>query len=86
MKKRIGVGDLSISQKKLMKLINPKKIKILKILEKDQKINQTEIQKKLKLSSRQTRRYIDSLNQQGIVKRKPVKKKRGSPVFVSLKK
>ncbi len=79
-----GVGaDFS---KKLEKLINPKKLKVMKIIGKEKKLNQTQLQKKLGFSYRQTKRYIDSLHHVGILKKKRVKKERGSPVFISLRK
>ncbi len=77
-------GDLNL--KRLEKLINPKRIKIIKILQKEKKIHQSGLQKKLKLSFRQSKRYIDSLLKVGIIKKQQKKKMRGSPVFISLKK
>jgi predicted transcriptional regulator len=70
----------------LLKLVNPNKLKILEILQKEQNQNQLDLKKKLKLSYTETRRYINSLIKAGLIKKKVKKKERGSPVYISLKK
>ncbi len=76
----------SVDKNTLLALVNPSKVKILEILKKEQKQNQSDLKKKLNISHTETRRYINALQKQGFLKKKVVKKKRGSPVFVSLKK
>ena len=72
--------------KQLVKLINPKKLRILKIIGKGENLNQMQIQEKMGLSYRQTRRYIDSLYSVGILNKKRFKAKKGKPIIFSLKK
>ncbi len=84
MKKRRSVYS-SVDKTTLLKLVNLNKVKLLEILSKGQKQNQLDLKKKMKLSYTETRRYINSLKDQGLVKKKLIKKKRGSPVFISLK-
>lgn len=76
----------SVDKRTLLSLVNPSKVQILEILKKEQKQNQLDLKKKLKLSYTETRRYISTLEKQGLVKRKLIKKKQGSPVFISLRK
>jgi len=71
---------------KLMKLINPNNSKILKILSKDIKLNQVQLQKELGVSYRQTQRYIADLSKKGLISKKVMKKERGQPTILSLKK
>lgn len=86
MKKGFIEDTVPLTKNKLAKLVNPKRMEILKILEKEGKIHQRDIQKKLDISYAQTLRYIKSLKDVGLVKRKAIKKRSGSPVFISLKK
>ncbi len=74
-----------IEVKKLMRLINPNNFRILKILEKNVKINQTQLQKRLGVSYRQTQRYVGTLKKVGLIKKRKERKAIGSPVFISLK-
>ena len=85
MKKRSKRNTI-LDKKTLLNLANPHKVKILEILKKQQKQNQLDLKKQLKLSYTETRRYINSLERKGFIKKKRVKKKRGSPVFISLNK
>lgn len=85
MKKRIK-RHTTLDKIDLLRLANPLKVKILEILKKEQKQNQLDIQKKLKISYKGTRRYINDLNNRGFIKKKLIKKKRGSPIFISLRK
>ena len=70
----------------LEKLISPHRLNILRILKTTPQIHQSDLQKKLKVSYRQTQRYIKSLENAKIIKRRKVKKAVGSPVFISFKK
>ncbi len=76
----------SVDKNTLLNLVNPHKVKILEILKKEKKQNQLDLKKKLKLSYSETRRYITALERQGLLKKKRIKKQRGSPVMISLKK
>ena len=75
----------SIKKEALRKLVNPHKLDILETLAKKDKINQADLAKEIKLSERQTRRYITNLKSMGLVKTKKEKKKKGRPRFVSLR-
>ncbi len=70
----------------LEKIANKNKLKLLRILRDNKKLNQLDLQKKLGISYKETRRYINSLHRVGLVKKKIFKKKPGSPVFISLRK
>ncbi len=85
MKKRLKRFS-SVDKNTLLALVNPRKVKILEILKKEQKQNQSDLKKKLNISHTETRRYINALERQGFLKKKVVRKKRGSPVYISLKK
>ncbi len=78
--------NFTINLKQLGGLINPNKIKLLKLLKKGDKKNQLQLREKLGISYRQTRRHIDSLKKAGIINKKKIKRARGSPVMVSLRK
>lgn len=77
---------IKIKYKNLSKLMSPHKINILKILKQKKKLNLTQLQKELKLSSIETRRHTSKLIKAGLVKRDKKVKQRGSPVFLSLRK
>ncbi len=85
MKKRMA-SVTSINKITLQKIANPHKIKILETLQKKDKINQSQINDQLDISLRQTRRYLNSLQDLGLLKQKKQKKERGQPVLLSLRK
>lgn len=78
---------MKIREIDLKRLINPKKLKMIQIVGRNPKINQLELSKKMKLSVRQTRRYIDNLaNAKIISKSKPHVNVRGKPRDLTLRK
>ncbi len=85
MKKKVKKRS-TVDKTTLLSLVNPRKVQILEILKKEQKQNQMDLKKKLDISYKGVRRYINDLEKQGLIKKKPFKKKQGSPVFISLKK
>jgi predicted ArsR family transcriptional regulator len=78
-------GCVSISDKGLSHLVSPHKVKIIQILRKDKKLNLSQLQAKLKISSKETRRHTKGLVNAGILKKKRQLKQPGKPVFLSLK-
>ena len=69
----------------LLKLAHPHKLKIIQLLEKQNKMNQREINKNLDISYRQTRRLINELSDMKILNKKKSKKTFRNPVFISLR-
>jgi len=68
----------------LRKILNEKRIRMLKIIEDVGEVNQSKVSKMLGLSLRQTRRYIAELKDAKILQTKKTKRKVGNPVIVSL--
>ncbi|MBA7491771.1 hypothetical protein ES702_02319 [subsurface metagenome] len=77
--------QIKLSYNNLSKLISPYKVNIIKILKKEKKLNLSQLQKALKISSRETRRHTSKLIKAGILKRAKKLRTRGSPVYISLK-
>ncbi len=77
--------EIRIKYKNLSKLVSPHKTKILRVLGKRKKLNLSELQRELKISSIETRRHTSKLIKAGLIKREKKIKTRGSPVFLSLK-
>ena len=82
MKKR--AKKVSLDSRILEKLVSPYRLKILRILKTTPKINQSDLRRQLGVSYRQTQRYVKSLEDLKIIKKKKLKKAIGSPVFISL--
>ena len=75
-----------VAKEDLLKMVNPKKLNILEVIHKEKELNQSNIKDITGISYRQTRRYLDSLHEIGLIKKKQSKKKVGNPVNISLKK
>lgn len=73
------------SEVDLKRLLNPKKIKMIKLLDEFPNLNQSNLSKLMGLSVRQTRRYLSILKDADLIKTKKLTQK-GKPVIISLKK
>jgi len=77
---------IKISYEQLGKLINKNKVRILKILEEENKLNLSQLERKLKISSKETRRHTKGLVDAGLVRRIRKTKIKSAPVLLSLRK
>ena len=75
----------SIDRATLKKLVNPNKLKILEVIKNNKEINQLKIKQQLNVSYSEVVRHIQDLEKKKLIKTRKVKKKKGSPRFISLR-